>query len=238
MANIKKSKKSQPQQGSELLEDPQAIAEKLSRTEEFIEKNRKWVFIVGGIIVVITAAFFFYRYYIDNRDELAQGEMFQAVYYFENDSLNLALNGDGNNYGFLEIIDDYPMTEAANLAQFYTGVSYLKLERFEEAIDYLKEFTSSDYVVKARALSLIGDAYMELESYQEAAEFYEDAADYKPNQYFTPQYLMKGALAYEMSGNLEEAQELYQTIVDEYIDSNLFQEAKKQLARLEALASR
>jgi hypothetical protein len=42
--------------------------------------------------------------------------MFQAVYYFEADSLDKALNGDGNNLGFLEIIDEYSVTDAANLA--------------------------------------------------------------------------------------------------------------------------
>ena len=70
--------------------------------------------------------------------------MFQAVYYFEQDSLVKALNGDGNNYGFLEIIDEYGFSEAANLSHYYAGVSYLKLGNYNNAISYLNSFSSSD----------------------------------------------------------------------------------------------
>ena len=238
MAKIKKNKgKAKPSKTEELLENPNALAERINKTEEFIEKNRKWVFGIGGAIILIVGLFFIFRYYVNNRNHTAQSEMFQAVYYFEADSLQLALNGDGNNYGFLEIIDDYPLTDAANLANYYAGISFLKLEQHEDAVEHLKKFSSDDFVVQARAFALIGDAYMEMENYDQAVKFYDRAADYKPNQYFTPDYLMKEALAYELMGDLESAIDSYQEIVDEFYEADQLQEAKKQLARLKSLAA-
>lgn len=86
--------------GEELLENPEVLAEQISKTEEFIEKNRKMVFIIGGAIALIIGGYFMYNYWITQRNATAQNEMFQAVYYFESDSLDNALNGDGNNLGF------------------------------------------------------------------------------------------------------------------------------------------
>jgi hypothetical protein len=86
----------------ELLENPEVLAEQISKTEEFLEKNKRMVLVVGGVIAVVVAAYFLYNYWVTNQNESAQNEMFQAVYYFEADSLDLALEGDGNNYGFLQ----------------------------------------------------------------------------------------------------------------------------------------
>jgi tetratricopeptide (TPR) repeat protein len=150
--------------------------------------------------------------------------------------LNLALNGDGNNLGFKDIISDYKFTDAAKLASFYAGVSYLKLGKYELSRLYLQDYSSSDLLVQARAYSLIGDTYMEEKNYEEAAKFYEKASDYKPNKFFTPSYLMKAALAYEKSNQIEKAKEAYDKIINEYWESAEFQNARKLKARLDVKA--
>lgn len=236
MTKTSKTKKKQSE-SAEWIEDPNALRERLSKTEEFLEKNRRWVFTLGGALVVLIIAFFAFRYYLERRNQTAQANMFQAQYYFESDSLNLALDGDGNNYGFLEIIDEYPLTEAANLAHYYAGVSFLDLGEFEDAIRHLKKFKSKDLLVQARAYALIGDAYMEQENYESAASSYRKAANYKPNEFFTPTYLMKEALALELNGKTSSAIGVYQKVVDEYPESDRVAEAKKELARLSVRAS-
>ena len=159
--------------------------------------------------------------------------MFQAVYYFEADSLDKALNGDGNNLGFLEIIDEYGITDAANLANYYAGVSYLKQGKFELARLYLADFSANDLLIQARAYSLVGDSYMEEQKYDDAAKYYSKAANYKPNKYFSPGYLMKEALAYEKLNQPEKAREAYDKIINEYWESSEYQNARKFKARLE-----
>lgn len=219
---------------SDILESSEALAEKLEVAESWIEQHPKIVFGIVGAIALSLAGFFGYRYYIDKQDLEAQREMFQAVYYFESDSLDLAINGDGNNLGFLDIIDEYSLTPAANLANFYVGASYLKQGKYELARLYLEDFSSSDLLVQARAYSLIGDAYMEEENYEQAAGFYNKAANYKPNKYYTPIYLMKEALAHEKSNNNKSAIEAYQKIIDNYWESAEYQNARKFKARLES----
>jgi len=222
------------EENKELLENPEVIAEKVEGIEHWIEQNPKIVFGVLGALVLIVGGYFGFRYYIGTQEELAQKEMFQAVYYFEADSLNLALKGDGNNLGFEQIIDDFPMTDAANLANFYAGAINLKQGKYQLAIYFLEDFSTNDILVQPRAYSLMGDAYMELKDYESAAKYYSKASNYKPNKFFTPMYLMKEALSYEKLNQVDKAKEVYQRIIDEFWDSGEYQNARKFKAKLDS----
>ena len=217
----------------DILENAEVLAEKVEGAEHWIERNPNIVFGVLGVILVIVGGYFGYRYWMGGQEEEAQKEMFQAVRYFEADSLNLAMDGDGNNLGFKQIADDYSMTPAGNLAHFYAGAICLKQGKYQLAIFYLDQFKSNDQLIQARAYSLIGDANMEQKKYEEAAAYYSKAADYKTNKYFTPTYLMKAALAYEKLNQNDKAIKAYQRVIDEYWDSSDFQNARKLKARLE-----
>jgi tetratricopeptide (TPR) repeat protein len=216
-----------------VLENQEVLADKLYGAEHWMEQHPKLIIGVIAAILVVVGGYFGYNYYKNNQDDIAQKEMFQAVHYFEADSLTLALNGDGNNLGFLAIIDDYGITDAGNLAHFYAGVIYLRQGKFEDAIDHLKDFKSNDLLVQARAYSLIGDAHMELKQYGDAANYYDKASDYKPNKFFTPTYLMKAALAYEKLNESEKAIKAYDRVINEFWESAEFQNARKYKARLE-----
>ncbi len=233
-----KHKKKKVERGNQLLESPEVLAEKLSKTEQFLERNRKIVIAVIGGLAVIVSAVFLFRYYISNQNTQAQTDIFQAVYYFESDSIQKALQGDGNNYGFLDIIENYGMTKTANLAHFYAGACYLKLGEYENALEYLSEFSADDIAVQGRAFALIGDVHMELGEYSKAADFYDKAASFKPNQYISPLYLTKAAIAYEKLMDFESASKCYETIVTKYPESNEYNDARKHKARLEGLASK
>ncbi|MEQ9402371.1 MAG: tetratricopeptide repeat protein [Cyclobacteriaceae bacterium] len=223
-------------EGIEILEDPNAIVEKAN---EFFDskKNKAIVFSVGGVLAAIIVGISAYNYYITDKNNTAQEELFQAQFYFEADSLGLALNGDGNSYGFLDIINEYPGTKAANISNFYAGTSYLRLGDFEGAIRHLTDFSSSDYLIQARAYSLIGDAYLEQDDFEKAYEFYQKAAAYKPNEFFTPVYLKKLAIAKENGGDLNGAVQAYQKLIDQFPQATLIDDAKKHKARIEALAA-
>lgn len=231
MAKSKKKGKLSP--GEELLENPEVLAEGISKTEEFLEQNKKLVFSIGGALAVIVAAYFLYNYWITNQNETAQNEMFQAVYYFEADSLDKALNGDGNNYGFIEIIEEFSMTDAANLAHYYAGASFLKKGEYISAVDHLESYSSSDLLIQARAYALIGDANVEMGNHEEAVSYYDKAANYDSNEYTTPTYLIKAAVVYELLEDYESALDCYNTIVTKYVKASEYQTARKHKARLE-----
>lgn len=217
----------------ELLENPEAIKEQLIGAETWLEKNPKIVIGIGAVILIALGGFFGFKYYTGIQNTEAQKEMFQAIYYFEQDSLEQALNGDGNNLGFINIIEDYGMTDAANLANYYAGASYLKQSKFEVARLYLEDFSSSDLLVQARAYSLLGDTYMEENKFEEAAKYYNKAANYKANKYFSPAYLMKEALAYEKLNQNDKAIAVYETVISQYSESAEYQNARKYLAKLQ-----
>ena len=233
MVKIRKPKK----ENQEILplDNQEVVNETLSKSEEFINKNKNYLILFFGIITISIAAFSIFSYLKSNQNENAQNEMFQAVYYFEKDSLVQALNGDGNNYGFLEIIDEYSLSEAANLSRFYAGASYLKLGNYQNAINYLDQFSSSDLLVQARAYSLIGDAYVELEDFENAIYYFEKASSENPNQFFTPSYLLKLALVYEEVSDLKSAIKSYETIISDFKDSPEYQTSLKNKSRLEGL---
>ena len=217
----------------ELLENPEALKEKLEGAENWLEQNPKIVVGIAAAILIIVGGYFAFNYYKNNQNALAQNEMFQAVHYFEADSLDKALNGDGNNLGFLQIIDEFGITDAANLANYYAGVSYLKQGKYELARLYLEDFSANDLLIQARAYSLVGDSYMEEQKYDDAAKYYNKAANYKPNKYFCPTDLMKEALAYERLNQNDKARETYDKIINQYWESSEYQNARKFKARLE-----
>ena len=217
------------------LDNPEVISETLSKSEKFISTYKNIIFIFFGVLLLIISAFSIFSYLKTSQNANGQDEMFQAVYYFEKDSLVQALNGDGNNYGFLEIIDEYSLSDAANLSRFYAGASYLKLGNYQNAIKYLNDFSSSDFLIQARAYSLIGDAYIELEDYDNAISFFKKASNENPNEFFTPSYLLKLALAYEKVGNLKSALNSYEEIIEDYKSSPEFQTSVKNKSRIEGL---
>lgn len=220
--------------GLDFLEDPDALENKLEDVGDFFQQNRNIVLGVVGAIVLLIAGFFGYRAYVSGQDETAQAELFPSVYQLEADSLKKALNGDGRTPGLLAVADNYGSTKSGNLAQFYAGLGLLKQGKYDEAINHLKSFSSSDLLVQARAYALIGDAYMEKKSYDEAADYYKRAADYKSNKFFTPGYLIKLAVAYEQAKQNDKAISTYNDIIETYAQSTEAVSAKKYKAVLEA----
>lgn len=210
-----------------------AVEGALTKTEQFIEDNRKMLSIVlGGAIIIVLGYFAFHRLYLEPREKEAASQMFVAERYFEQDSLQIALNGDGQYPGFLEIADDYGMTKTGNLAKYYAGVCYLKAGEYENAIDYLKSFNGKGDIVEAWAIGKIGDAYMELGEKETAADYYEDAAEFIDNNFSTPHFLMKAGMTYELLQEKEKALKVYKRIQDEFPTSKETQNIERYIARL------
>ena len=142
--------------------------------------------------------------------------MFMAEKYFEADSFNLALNGDGQYLGLIDITEDYANTDAGKLAHYYAGICFLNLNDNETAIDYLSEYKGSDELLSSIALGSIGDAYMNLGDTDKAINHYEKAASNSTNNFTAPIYHKRAALAHENIGNFNEALTHYEIIKKNY----------------------
>lgn len=233
----KKETKKQNSDQNEMLENPDVLAGTIGRGEAFLRQNSK---VFAGILaaaILLIGGILYFQINTQNQNESAQEEMFQAIYFYEQDSVDFALNGDGINAGFLTIIKEYPRTEAANLANFYIGAIYLSERKFQESVDHFENFSSNDYLVQAKSHALTGDGYLELGNTDKAISNYKKAAEYNPNKYLTPKYLTKLAVAYEEAGKIKEAVAVYGEIEEKYFESFEFSAARKHKARLEGLAA-
>jgi tetratricopeptide (TPR) repeat protein len=212
-----------------------SVEETLSRTEHYLEENYKTLLIGLGVIVLLVGLFWLGKLYLNKRNNEAQSQMFQAEKYLEKDSLKLALNGDGNYLGFLDIAKDYKFTNSGNLAKYSAGICYLHLGNYKEAIDYLDKYSKKDKVIGSMALGATGDAYVELGDLDKGVSKYVEAADFAKNSFNTPLFLMKAGEIYELKGKYSDALKLYERIENEYPESTEGTTINKYIARVKLL---
>ncbi|MES2837935.1 MAG: tetratricopeptide repeat protein [Bacteroidota bacterium] len=215
------------------------VQQAYTKTEHYIEENKKSLTIIlGAIVVLITGYFAWTKLYVAPKEAEAQNQMFVAEKYFEKDSFKLAINGDGNYMGFEKIAEEYGVTKSGNLAHYYLGMSYLKTGQFEKAIEQLNEFDSDDEILAPLAVGAIGDANMELNKTDEAINFYLKAAKERTNNFTTPIFLMKAALAYESQSNFENALKIYEEIKADYSTTTEGREIEKHITKAKLLAGK
>lgn len=207
----------------------------LTKSEQFLETNQKLIGIVIGAIVLVSVAYLsLNKFYLEPRSKSAQEQMYVAQNYFEKDSFNLALNGDGSNPGFLDIIDDYGSTDAGNLAKYYAGITYLHLGKYDDAINYLKKFSTSDLLLGPVAVGAQGDAQLELGKADKALDLYTEAYKMNDNDLTTPVYMLKAGELLENSNKAADALKLYETIKLKYAETNEGRSIDKYIARAKA----
>ena len=209
------------------------VEEALSKTELWIENNQKTLWAILITLLVVAFAIFGITKYNQKRNQNAMNESFMPQKYFEKEQYDLALNGDGNYMGFLDIVSKYGSTKAGKLASYYAGISYMKQGNYNDAIEYLKKYTNNDKVLAPLALGAIGDCYMELGDNQNAATYYDKAANKNPNDFTSPLFLNKLGNTYEIMGNYAKALETYQTLKKDFPLSNEAFEISKNIANLE-----
>ena len=217
------------------IENLEEVEHALTTAERFFEANSKIItMIFGGAVVIALLFLATHRFYSLPREAKAKEQIFAAEQYFEKDSFKLALNGDGNFPGFLDIISDYGRTPAGKLARYYAGVSELHLGKYKEAIDFLEDFKTDDLLLGPVAVGATGDAYSELGNREKAVKLYMKAAELNPNAFTSPVYYLKAGILYEALGTKDKALEAYKAIKDKYAESEQGRSIDKYISRLTA----
>ena len=214
----------------------ESVENALSKTEHYIEENQKSLTIIVFAIIIIVGGYLGYKRFVQTpKENEAKSQMWMAEQYFERDSFNLALNGDGNYLGFLDIAVEYSITKSANLANYYSGICYLRLGQFESSIEYLKQFESDDKMVAPIAYGAIGDAYMELNNIDDAMIFYNKAVNTSDNNFTAPIYLMKIGFAHKQNGDYKKAFEAYKKVEKDFPNTSEGRQVSKYIAQIEIL---
>ena len=197
-----------------------------SKTQQWVEKNQNIILSVVAIVTVSVIGIYLYsNYVIQPKEQKAFNEMYHSQKMFDeatlidSDSLyNLVLNGNNDNIGMLGVIGDYSGTKAANLASYYTGMIYLKMDNYKNSIKYLSDFNSDDSILSSLATGSIGDAFAELNQFEEAFDYYVKASN-SDNNYTSPIYLYKAGLVAMKLNKFKKAENYFTNIKLDYPDS-------------------
>tara|TARA_B100001559_G_scaffold18057_1_gene14976 strand:- start:2392 stop:3153 length:762 start_codon:yes stop_codon:yes gene_type:complete len=197
-----------------------------SQTQQWVERNQNKILGLVAIISIIVIGVFAYSKLIkEPKESSAFNKMYFAQKKFDeavlinNDSMyNIALNGDDLNMGMLQIIDEFGGTNAANLAHYYSGIMYLKMNDYPNSIKYLSDFSSDDILLSSLATGSIGDAFAELNQFDDAFDYYVKASK-SNNNYSSPMYLFKAGLVAMRLNKFNRAEEYFSIIKQDYPNS-------------------
>lgn len=224
--------KKKQQQEEEVIVD---VVQSVSKLERFFENNRQSLSgIAIAIFVIVGGLFAYQKFYQQPREQEAQEQIYYAQRLFEADSFSFAINGHRGNPGFLDIAADYSGTKAGNTANYYAGISYLRLGDFEKAIMLLDDFDAPDPVLNLLSISAIGDAFVELGQKEEGLEYYQKAIKQEANNFISPFILFKAGLLAEELGQAQKAFDYFTQIEKDFPESRQAADVKRYIARVEA----
>lgn len=209
--------------------------EVIAKAKDFWTKYSKLILGVGTALIVLVGGFFVYKNFFQKpKEEKAAEAMFKAEDYYRKDSVNFALNGDGQSLGFLKVISKYSGTDAANLAHFYAGSCYIKLDDNANAIKHLKDFSTDAKQIQQRAYKLLGDASADLGKNADALNYYKKAArHFEKDEANSAEALFLAAyFADRVLKNQKEAIELFKELKEKYPRTQQGFEADNFLAQL------
>ena len=230
----KKSTKSKTTSRAKNIESTKQVFDTLdvsaSKTETFVNQYQNYI--IGAIlsILVLFSIYFAYDKFITQpMTAEANQEIFTAQKYFDlaiksddnKDSLfNLSLNGAEGKFGFLDIIDNYSGTDAANLSYYSAGMAYYNMKKYDLTIEMLENFSSDDQILQSLSLTTIGDAFVQLNQFNDGLSYYENALSYSQNSFIKPVILLKaGDLAKELN-NYSKAIKYFQEIKNDFPKSS------------------
>ncbi len=215
-------------------ENQQAVGEAVSGLELFLKKNGNLLSTILLIILIAVCALLaLNRWVLKPAQQEARAAAAGAERYFQMEQYEQALNGDGNVLGFADVISQYGK-KAGQGVYFDAGICQLQLKNYAEAIEYLKKYNGKDKILKARALSCIGDAYVGLGDNESALASYKAAISTSDTP-LTAAYLLKAGIAAEDLGRKEEALGFYNDIKVKYSDSIEALDIDKYISRINAL---
>lgn len=224
------------EKGEQVVENVEVA---LGKTGDFFENHKSLIITITAVIVILVLGYFGYQYlYLAPKEKTAAKEMFYSQRYFEMDSMENALNGDGQHPGFLEIADSYGSTKSGKLAHYYSGLIYLHQGNFQEAVAHLEKFKSKDAVLHILSRQALGDAYWELEQTDKALAAYKEGAGKYSNEILTPGIMARMAAVYESLQQYGDAVKVYEDLRNLYPRSVEARNADMIIARLQAKAGK
>lgn len=207
----------------------------IAKAKDFWTKYGKLTTAISVAVILLAGGWYAWQNFVKKPKEAKAVEaMFRAEEYYKMDSINKALNGDGQYWGFLKVIDQYGGTKAGNMANFYAGSCYIKINENEKALKYLKKFSTSSKPLQARAYKLMADAYGDLGQNSNALEYYKKAAyHFEKEEAFSSDCLFTAAyFAQKVMNDTKTATSLYQELKKKFPSTQQALDAETYLAQM------
>ena len=216
-------------------------AENISKSEDFLLKNKKTIMYAVIALIVIIAGIILYNNFVKApREAKASTELAKGQTMFANQQFAQALNGDSTGYaGFVKIASDYSSTPAGNLANLYAGLCYANLDKWEDAVKFLDKYSpANDEMVSPAAVAALGNAYAHVKQLDKAVDALKKAAKMadsqaldNTNNSLSPTFLIQAATILESQNKKDEALKIYQDIKKKYVNSAVAAEIDKYIER-------
>ena len=209
------------------------VEEAVSRSEAFINKNKKAIIIAVAAIVLVAVGSLLVSNSVAKREQKAAEALFAGEKYFRNGDYETALNGDAYEFaGFEAVADEHGSTKAGKLAKAYAGLSLAHLGRYEEAIPMLESFKGNDAMVAPSVVAALGNCYAQTGNEAKAAATLVKAAQMADNNLLSAAYLIQAGQIYEKLGKKSDALKAYQEVKDNYYGSFQAMDIEKYIERV------
>lgn len=211
------------------------LIEVQDQAKSFLDHYQTYIFGgVAALVLVVGGWFAYSNLYVAPKQKEAVEQMYRAQLQFERDSFALALTNPAPGFsGFLDIIENYKGSAAANSANYYAGICYLHLGEYAAAIDYLNAFKPDGEVLPIMKYGAIGDAWSEQGDFSKAMKNYQRAIGAGGNDFLVAYYLKKSGMLHERNGDKDQARKTYEQIKEEFPLTPAGSDIEKYLSRVQ-----
>ncbi|NGP88872.1 tetratricopeptide repeat protein [Fodinibius halophilus] len=210
------------------------LLETFSKAQNLYDNNKSALIGAAIALIVLIGGSVGYYYYSTAQENEAQQLMAKATQAYLNQDYQTALTGSDTQFtvGFEQIVNNFPLTDAANLASYYASVCEFNLGNTQEALNYITEYEVPEGILGVAPIAFHGVIHTELGNHEKAADIYIKAAEWDKNESTTPYNYLEAARAYQDAGNTDKAREYAQKVVDEHDQSSHVTTAEKLLGTL------
>lgn len=207
----------------------QEVVEEVSKGEMLFKQYGKTVLGAAVLIVLVVLCGMGLKQCNNSKNTEASNseDLYEAQFLFDQGQYEAALES------FETVIAQYGSTTAGNLSKVYAGLCKKELGQFDEAIEFLKDYSGDNHILAPAVYAALGDCQVATETpdYKAAAANFEKAAAKSNSMEFSPAFLKKAGLAYEKAGDNSKAVKCYETIKNNWPETDIAQSIDKYIVR-------
>ncbi len=201
-----------------VAQEPEVQVDAFDSAVSFWEKYKSLIIGISAAVILVAGGWLIYKkMFQEPKEERAAEAIGKAQEYFSTEKYEQALQGDGQNKGFLYLIKNYDGTKSGNLAHLYAGISYLKLGEFNKAVTHLRDFDTDSKQIQMIAYGRLADAYSEIGKKEDAVDYYKKAGKhFQEDEFNSSEFLFRAGYLLESLGKNKEAVEVYKEIKEKF----------------------